>query len=201
MESIPLLRGSSVRPAEVYQPHAVSGGDAICNRGNGFPRNISGHDIPFVREARSGAWRDSLSTIAARTIEQAWGQTMKELVTSSSSPDIMDCGEQHPGISPTLFPDRLPISLSSGQPSNVRREQRRYLRAIFLREHEARQKYGSSQEGSHSRRFVYESARHEKSIIVTFPRTRCEESIRGFHSAADGKPGSTPCRSPMWSRQ
>jgi hypothetical protein len=35
-------------------------------------------DIPFVREAKSGGWRNKLSTSAVRTIEQAWGATMKE---------------------------------------------------------------------------------------------------------------------------
>jgi len=36
-------------------------------------------DIPFVREAKSGGWREKLSASAVRTIEQAWGVTMKEL--------------------------------------------------------------------------------------------------------------------------
>lgn len=36
-------------------------------------------DIPFVREAKSGGWRKKLSTTAIRTIEEAWGATMKEL--------------------------------------------------------------------------------------------------------------------------
>lgn len=36
-------------------------------------------DIPFVREAKSGGWRNKLSRTAVRTIEQAWGPTMKEL--------------------------------------------------------------------------------------------------------------------------
>lgn len=36
-------------------------------------------DIPFVREAKSGGWRDKLSPTAVKTIEQAWGATMKEL--------------------------------------------------------------------------------------------------------------------------
>jgi hypothetical protein len=36
-------------------------------------------DIPFVREAKSGGWRHKLSTSAVKTIEQAWGSTMKEL--------------------------------------------------------------------------------------------------------------------------
>ena len=35
-------------------------------------------DIPFVREAKSRRWRNKLSTSAVRTIEQAWGATMKE---------------------------------------------------------------------------------------------------------------------------
>ena len=36
-------------------------------------------DIPFVREAKAGGWKNKLSAIAVRTIEQAWGRTMKEL--------------------------------------------------------------------------------------------------------------------------
>ena len=39
----------------------------------------SRQDIPFVREAKSGMWRNKLSDTAVRTIEQAWGATMKEL--------------------------------------------------------------------------------------------------------------------------
>lgn len=39
----------------------------------------SRQDISFVREARSGAWRNKLSASAIRTIEDAWGKTMKEL--------------------------------------------------------------------------------------------------------------------------
>jgi hypothetical protein len=36
-------------------------------------------DIAFVREAKSGGWRKTLSATAVATIEQAWGATMKEL--------------------------------------------------------------------------------------------------------------------------
>lgn len=36
-------------------------------------------DIPFVREAKAGGWRNKLSAAAVRTIENAWGSTMKEL--------------------------------------------------------------------------------------------------------------------------
>lgn len=36
-------------------------------------------DIPFVREAKAGSWKRKLSPAAVRTIEQAWGPTMKEL--------------------------------------------------------------------------------------------------------------------------
>jgi Sulfotransferase domain len=36
-------------------------------------------DIPFVREAKAGGWKKKLSATAVRTIEQAWGRTMKEL--------------------------------------------------------------------------------------------------------------------------
>ena len=35
-------------------------------------------DIPFVREAKAGGWRNKLSAAAVRTIEKAWGPTMKE---------------------------------------------------------------------------------------------------------------------------
>ena len=46
-------------------------------------------DIPFVREAKSGGWRSKLSPAAVRTIERAWGSTMKEfgydLVTDARS--------------------------------------------------------------------------------------------------------------------
>jgi Sulfotransferase domain len=46
-------------------------------------------DIPFVREAKSGGWRNKLSPAAVQTIERAWGPTMKELgydlVTETSS--------------------------------------------------------------------------------------------------------------------
>jgi len=40
-------------------------------------------DIPFVREAKCGGWRRKLSARAIKTIEDAWGATMKELVTNS----------------------------------------------------------------------------------------------------------------------
>ena len=36
-------------------------------------------DIAFVRQAKSGGWRSELSTPLVRTIEQAWGATMKNL--------------------------------------------------------------------------------------------------------------------------
>jgi hypothetical protein len=36
-------------------------------------------DIAFVREAKSGGWRNKLSANAVAIIEQAWGATMKEL--------------------------------------------------------------------------------------------------------------------------
>ena len=46
-------------------------------------------DIRFVREAKSGGWRTTLSANAVATIEQAWGATMKEfgyeLATSAKS--------------------------------------------------------------------------------------------------------------------
>ncbi len=36
-------------------------------------------DIPFVREAKAGGWRKTLTPAAVQTIEDAWGPTMKEL--------------------------------------------------------------------------------------------------------------------------
>jgi len=36
-------------------------------------------DIAFVRQAKSGGWRSELSAPLVRTIEQAWGATMKNL--------------------------------------------------------------------------------------------------------------------------
>jgi len=39
----------------------------------------SRQDIAFVREAKSGGWRQKLSAASVRSIEQAWGATMKEL--------------------------------------------------------------------------------------------------------------------------
>ena len=39
----------------------------------------SRQDILFVREAKSGGWHEKLPRTSVRTIEQAWGPTMKEL--------------------------------------------------------------------------------------------------------------------------
>lgn len=39
----------------------------------------SRQDIPFVREAKSGGWRNRLSEVSASKIEWAWGATMQEL--------------------------------------------------------------------------------------------------------------------------
>jgi len=36
-------------------------------------------DIAFVREAKAGGWKGKLPEAAVRTIERAWGGTMKEL--------------------------------------------------------------------------------------------------------------------------
>lgn len=36
-------------------------------------------DIPFVREAKSGGWRQYLSEASIRLIEETWGSTMQEL--------------------------------------------------------------------------------------------------------------------------
>ena len=49
-------------------------------------------DIPFVREAKSGGWRNRLSEASVRNIEEAWGPTMKELgyelVSGSEQPSL-----------------------------------------------------------------------------------------------------------------
>ena len=49
-------------------------------------------DIPFVREAKSGGWRNRLSEASIRNIEEAWGPTMKELgyelVSGSEQPSL-----------------------------------------------------------------------------------------------------------------
>jgi len=37
------------------------------------------NDIPFVRDAKSGSWREKLSSASAHKIELAWGATMEEL--------------------------------------------------------------------------------------------------------------------------
>jgi hypothetical protein len=42
----------------------------------GYVLRGQGH---FVREAKSGGWRNKLSTTAIKVIEDAWGDTMKEL--------------------------------------------------------------------------------------------------------------------------
>ncbi|HEV2732757.1 MAG TPA: sulfotransferase domain-containing protein [Terriglobales bacterium] len=47
-------------------------------------------DKPFIREARQGAWKGSLSEASIRKIEQAWGTTMESLgyqCTPRSLPD------------------------------------------------------------------------------------------------------------------
>jgi hypothetical protein len=45
-------------------------------------------DIPFVRDAKAGGWRDKLSSASVRHIEQAWGTTMQELgYELTSKPD------------------------------------------------------------------------------------------------------------------
>ncbi|MGC1648217.1 MAG: sulfotransferase domain-containing protein [Candidatus Sulfotelmatobacter sp.] len=51
-------------------------------------------DIAFVREAKSGGWRKTLSATAVATIEQAWGVTMKEFgyelaANAESGPELV----------------------------------------------------------------------------------------------------------------
>ena len=50
-------------------------------------------DIPFVREAKSGGWRDRLSEASVRNIEEAWGPTMQQLgyeLVSASQPRSLE---------------------------------------------------------------------------------------------------------------
>jgi hypothetical protein len=42
-------------------------------------------DIPFVRSAKSGGWKESLPAELAREIESAWGATMQKLGYALSS--------------------------------------------------------------------------------------------------------------------
>ena len=48
-------------------------------------------DIPFVREAQSGGWRNKLSAKAIKTIEDAWGATMKEVGYELAMETKSDC--------------------------------------------------------------------------------------------------------------
>jgi len=45
-------------------------------------------DIPFVREAKSGTWKDHLSEAAVKRIEQAWGATIRQLGYQLTSQSI-----------------------------------------------------------------------------------------------------------------
>jgi hypothetical protein len=59
----------------------------------------SRQDIPFVREAKAGGWRTKLSGTAVRTIEQAWGTTMKELgydlvMHADTDPELLNVKSQ-----------------------------------------------------------------------------------------------------------
>lgn len=48
-------------------------------------------DLPFVREAKSGGWKNSLSEAAVEKIERAWGRTIEELgyeLSSVNSPVV-----------------------------------------------------------------------------------------------------------------
>jgi hypothetical protein len=63
-------------------------------------------DIPFVRKATSGGWRNELSDRSVKKIEAAWGGTMKELgyevssvvsTVSAGHSNIM-CGQTLPAI-------------------------------------------------------------------------------------------------------
>src|SRR4029077_1896297 len=49
------------------------------------PTSRTRGDIPFVREATSGGWRNELSDRSVKKIEAAWGSTMKELRYEVSS--------------------------------------------------------------------------------------------------------------------
>jgi hypothetical protein len=52
-------------------------------------------DIPFVREAKSGGWRERLSEASVRIIEETWGATMQELGYELASGSQHRCLEEH----------------------------------------------------------------------------------------------------------
>lgn len=60
----------------------------------------SRQDIPFVREAKSGGWRNRLSETSVRLIESAWGPSMRELgyelFTDASSGSLTNPGRSQP---------------------------------------------------------------------------------------------------------
>jgi hypothetical protein len=59
----------------------------------------SREDIPFIRGAKSGGWRDKLSARALETIEEAWGATMKEFgyeLATSLDPAVNQAAVSNP---------------------------------------------------------------------------------------------------------
>jgi len=48
-------------------------------------------DKPFIREARAGAWKGSLSEVSVRKIEQAWGVTMESLEYECVMRSLLEC--------------------------------------------------------------------------------------------------------------
>src|SRR6202043_2959206 len=83
MKLAPML-GIDPTPARIERAIALSSASSMRSlekkqsRQWGTTKN-SRQDIPFVREAKAGGWRTRLSGSAVRTIEQAWGTTMKAL--------------------------------------------------------------------------------------------------------------------------
>lgn len=52
-------------------------------------------DKPFIREARAGAWKGSLSEVSVRKIEQAWGVTMESLGYECVIRSLLECDASH----------------------------------------------------------------------------------------------------------
>ncbi len=87
----PLL-GVEATPERIERAVALSSADNMRHleqkeSGEWVTTKDTRQDIPFVRDATSGGWRKYLSENAVRKIEQAWGETMKELGYELASTD------------------------------------------------------------------------------------------------------------------
>jgi glycosyltransferase involved in cell wall biosynthesis len=103
MKLAPML-GIDATPARIERAIALSSASSMQSleqkqsRQWGTTKN-SRQDIPFVREAKAGGWRSKLSGTAVRTIEQAWGTTMKALgydlvMRADDDPELLDVKSQ-----------------------------------------------------------------------------------------------------------